>query len=74
MTTRKNPLHDITVVEWCEGISGPYCGKLFADLGATVIKIEPRGGDWTRRRSPFLGGEPHPESGAERLRGHDRLP
>jgi len=29
--------------------TGAYCGKLLADLGAEVIRIEPPGGDATRR-------------------------
>jgi len=35
--------------------SGVYCGKLLADMGADVIKIEPPGGDATRRIPPFHG-------------------
>ncbi len=34
---------------------GVYCGKLFADMGAEVIKIEPPGGDPTRLVPPFWG-------------------
>jgi crotonobetainyl-CoA:carnitine CoA-transferase CaiB-like acyl-CoA transferase len=34
--------------------SAAYCGKLFADLGAEVIKVEPRGADPGRNQAPFL--------------------
>jgi crotonobetainyl-CoA:carnitine CoA-transferase CaiB-like acyl-CoA transferase len=54
-------LAGITVVEVATGVSGPYCGKLFAGLGAEVIKIEPPGGDPTRRAGPFPGDTPDPE-------------
>ncbi len=33
---------------------GSFCGKIFADLGADVIKVEPVGGCSTRRIPPFL--------------------
>ena len=36
-------------------------GKIFADLGAEVIKVEPPGGAPSRHRGPFLGGTPHLE-------------
>lgn len=33
-----------------------YCGKLFADMGADVLLVEPPGGDSMRRRAPYLDG------------------
>ena len=38
---------------------GVYCGKLLADMGADVIKVEPPGGDGTRDIPPFWRDEPH---------------
>jgi crotonobetainyl-CoA:carnitine CoA-transferase CaiB-like acyl-CoA transferase len=40
---------------------GSYCGKLLADLGAEVIKVEQPGGDPMRWLPPFRGGVPDPE-------------
>jgi len=55
-------LEDIRVIEVCHYIAGPYCGKMFADYGANVIKIErPGTGDGARRLRPFAGDDPHPE-------------
>ncbi len=50
-------LADVVVLELATGVAGPYCGKLLADLGAQVIKVEPPGGDPVRREPPFHGGE-----------------
>ena len=36
---------------------GVYCGKLLADMGADVIKIERPGGDATRDIAPFWRDE-----------------
>ncbi len=55
-------LDDIKVLEVAEGIAGPYCGKLLADLGAEVIKLELPGiGDRARAMAPFVNDKPHQE-------------
>ena len=38
---RKGPLTDIRMIEMGQLIAGPFCGQLFADMGADVIKVEP---------------------------------
>ena len=43
------PLAGIRVVEFTHMVMGPSAGMILADLGAEVIKIEPIGGDKTRR-------------------------
>ena len=40
------------------GPMGVYCGKLMADMGAEVIKVEPPGGDPMRKIGPFIDGQP----------------
>ena len=53
----EDALSDVVVLELATGVAGPYCGKLFADLGAQVIKVEPPGGDPMRTEPPLFGGE-----------------
>jgi crotonobetainyl-CoA:carnitine CoA-transferase CaiB-like acyl-CoA transferase len=43
------PLVDLRVVEISDRIAGAYCGKLFVDAGADVVKVEPVSGDPLRR-------------------------
>src|ERR1700710_1503101 len=43
------PLAGVRVVEFTHMVMGPSCGMILADLGAEVIKVEPLGGDNTRK-------------------------
>lgn len=49
-----SPLSELRVVEIGSGDALGYCGKLFADFGADVIKIEPPGGDAARAIAPLV--------------------
>lgn len=46
-------LSRFTIIELAGGVAGEYCGKLLADFGATLLKIEPPQGSATRRLGPF---------------------
>ena len=41
-----------------QGVSGPYCGKVLARLGAEVIRVEPPEGGPARMTGPFPDDEP----------------
>ena len=45
----RRPLEGITVLECASWLAAPFAGALLADLGATVIKVEPLSGDPYRR-------------------------
>ena len=42
-------------------MSGAVCGRILADLGADVVKLEPPGGEADRLRPPFIGGSQNAE-------------
>jgi crotonobetainyl-CoA:carnitine CoA-transferase CaiB-like acyl-CoA transferase len=49
MSERPLPLQGVRVIEFTHMVMGPTCGLILGDLGAEVIKIEPLGGDNTRK-------------------------
>jgi benzylsuccinate CoA-transferase BbsE subunit len=53
------PLAGLRVIEEC-GPLGQYAGKLLADMGADVIKVEPPGGSSARAIGPFVKDIPGP--------------
>ena len=52
------PLEGISVLDLSQVVSGPICGRLLADLGADVVKLEPPGGDIIRFLQPKVGDDP----------------
>jgi crotonobetainyl-CoA:carnitine CoA-transferase CaiB-like acyl-CoA transferase len=45
----------VRVVDFSQGMAGPYCGHLLARYGADVVKVEPPIGDWLRRNGKQFG-------------------
>ena len=45
----QSPLNGLKVIEFSHMVMGPCAGLMLADMGAEVIKVEPLGGDKTRR-------------------------
>lgn len=55
------PLEAVSVLDLTEG--NPYIGSVFADYGATVLKVEkPQGGDDIRRREEHRRKKDHMHS------------
>jgi crotonobetainyl-CoA:carnitine CoA-transferase CaiB-like acyl-CoA transferase len=55
------PLNRVRVLD-VSGRTGAYCGKILADLGADVVKVELPSGDRMRFQPPFRDGQTEPEA------------
>ena len=51
---RPGPLNGLKILDFTRAYAGPYATMILADLGATVIKVEPPEGDPTRQLGPYL--------------------
>jgi len=51
------PYSGLFVLDASQGIAGPYCATLLAACGATVVKLEPPAGDWSRGLSTRQGSQ-----------------
>lgn len=56
------PFLGLRVVEIAGDAGGEYSGRLLAEMGAQVTKIEPPGGEVTRNVGPYVGGVVDPEN------------
>ena len=51
----ERPYKGLKVVDFSQGVAGPYCAMLLAQHGAEVIKVEPKEGDWARNLGQEYG-------------------
>src|SRR5207302_65926 len=72
-TRHVGPLDGMLVLDFGAYMAGPFANRLFADLGARVIKVEEYGGDPMRgpQLSIFLGVQRGKESIAIDLKSED---
>ncbi len=56
----RGPLSHLRVVDLTD-LRGALAGRILADLGADVVKVEPPGGDADRLRPPFAGDVAAPD-------------
>lgn len=59
-TPQRGPLTGLRIIELADE-QAEYCGLLLAGLGAEVVKVEPPGGNSSRRIGPFYEDQEGPE-------------
>src|ERR1044071_5334372 len=57
-----HPFAGLKVVELAEDPGGEFAGRLLAEMGAELIKVEPPDGSPTRQVGPWAGGEASPDT------------
>ena len=55
---KPSPLAGLKVLDMARVLAGPFAGRMLADLGADVVKVEPPEGDTTRLWGRVVGGVP----------------
>ena len=75
MFNNSQALSRLTVLELGSTVAGPFCGRLLADFGAQVVKVEDPGGDVLRNMGQSVNGKSlHAARSEERRVGKECRP